>query len=78
MEQRSLDELLADVVNRICADGPIDRNQIFDRVLEDEDVKILLDGYRMHDRAEGLEDVILRDMRRKVDAILDQRGGETA
>lgn len=73
MEQRSLDELLTDVVNRICAQGPMNADGVFARVLQDEDVKILLDGYRMHDRGEGLEDVILRDMRRKVEEILQNR-----
>jgi hypothetical protein len=48
---------------------------VLERVLQDPDIRILLDGYRMHDRAEGLEDVMVRDIRRKVQGRLESGPG---
>lgn len=76
MEGRSLDEIIAGAIERAYPQGAPNEEQAYQRVLQDEDIKILLDGYRMHDRAEGLEGVIERDIRRKVGEILRERGTE--
>lgn len=75
--EHPLDETIAAAVNRICDESqePLDEDAVAERVLQQEDIKILLDGYRMHDRSEGLEDVIIRDIRRKVGEALRARSG---
>jgi hypothetical protein len=51
-----------------------DEDRAVQRVLEDSRIKILLEGYDMHDRSEGLESVIERDIRQKVRQALRRRG----
>jgi hypothetical protein len=70
MNQRSLDVILAEAIDRAQRDGLQGEDAIAERVLQDPDVRILLDGYDMHDRAEGLENVMIRDIRRKVHQLL--------
>lgn len=70
MNQRSLDEIIAGVIDRAGEQGVTDEDAIMQQVLDDPDMAIILDGYRMHDRSEGLEDVIKRDIRRKIAALL--------
>jgi hypothetical protein len=45
------------------------QHALLEAVLQDPDVKILLEGYDMHDRAEGLEDVIISDIRERVERL---------
>lgn len=72
MNQRPLDEMVADAVARATGEGgnSNDVDVVVERVLGDPDIRLLLDGYRMHDRSEGLEDVIIRDIRKKVGQAL--------
>jgi hypothetical protein len=70
MNQRSLDEIIAGVIDRAREAGVTDEESIMQQVLDDPDMRVLLDGYRMHDRSEGLEDVMKRDIRRKIEALL--------
>jgi hypothetical protein len=70
MNQRSLDEIIAGVIDRTREAGVTDEESIMQQVLDDPDMRVLLDGYRMHDRSEGLEDVMKRDIRRKIEALL--------
>lgn len=72
MNERSLDEVVAQAIDRLIERG-VAEEDIPEQVLQDPDLRILLDGYRMHDRSEGLEDVIIRDIRRKVDQLLQVR-----
>jgi hypothetical protein len=75
MDEQPLDEMIDKAVERVCGEPGAPRTEegVADRVLQDPDVRLLLDGYRMHDRAEGLEDVIVRDIRRKVAEALQRR-----
>jgi len=70
MNQRSLDVIVAEAIDRAEGDGIQGEQAIAEYVLRDPDVRILLAGYDMHDRAEGLEDVMIRDIRRKVHQLL--------
>ncbi len=70
MNGRSLDEIIAGAINGAREEGVTDEESIMQRVLDDPDMQVLLDGYRMHDRSEGLEDVMKRDIQRKVEALL--------
>jgi hypothetical protein len=70
MNGRSLDEIIASAIDRAREEGVTDEESIMQRVLDDPDMQVLLDGYRMHDRSEGLEDVMKRDIQRKVEALL--------
>lgn len=72
MEGQSLDQMIHDILERYIAGGgsPDDEGAAFDAVVQDSAMRILLDGYDMHDRAEGLESVIERDIRRKVGETL--------
>lgn len=76
MNQRPLDEIIRDAVDRLRGEhsGPLDEAAVADRVLEDPDIKLLRHGYDMHDRSEGLEDVFVRDVRRKVAEALAKPG----
>jgi hypothetical protein len=74
VNQRSLDELVAQAIDRAREAGIQGEDAIGDAVLEDPDIRILLDGYDMHDRAEGLEDVMIRDIRRKVHLLVNPEG----
>jgi hypothetical protein len=68
MDGQSLDGMIQAIVERyIDAGGSADdEGAAFDAVIQDPAIRVLLDGYDMHDRAEGLESVIERDIRRKV------------
>lgn len=72
MNERPLAELVAETVDRVCAgaEGALSEEEVLQRVLADEHFRILLDGYDMHDRSEGLEDMIERDIARMVHAAL--------
>ena len=80
MNQESLDEMVASAVDGARKDGVQGEDAVLERVLQDPDIKILLDGYDMHDRAEGLEAVIIRDIRTRVQRLLNQTesGGGTS
>jgi hypothetical protein len=69
MNRQSLDELVARAVSHARARGVEGQHALLEAVLQDPDVKILLEGYDMHDRAEGLEDVIIRDIRERVERL---------
>ena len=71
MNRRSLDEMVAEAVDRAQGNGAQGEDAIAEAVLHDPDIRILLDGYDMHDRAEGLEGVMVRDIRRKVHQFLE-------
>ena len=68
MNQRPLEEIVREAVARVRREGgaALDEDGVLDRVLRDPDVRIILEGYDRHDRSEGLEDVIVRDIRRMV------------
>lgn len=74
MEGRSLQDIVDDAVRRARRSGTMDDDALYDQVLQDDDIRLILDGYRMHDRGEGLEDVIRRAIRRMVDETVN--GGE--
>lgn len=69
MNQTSLDELVERAVARARDRGVEGEHALLEQVLQDPDVKILLEGYDMHDRAEGLEDVIIRDIRTRIQRL---------
>lgn len=75
MNQRSLDEIVTDAVDRICTQegAALSEDAVLERVLADPDLQIIMDGYRMHDRSEGLEDVVKRDIDRMVKQALSSR-----
>ncbi|HZU13722.1 MAG TPA: hypothetical protein VFB58_12855 [Chloroflexota bacterium] len=75
MEGRSLQEIVDDAVQRAGSAGSTDEEALYHQVLQDQDIRLILDGYRMHDRGEGLEDVIRRAIRHMVDEAA--RGGES-
>lgn len=68
MDGQSLDEMIQGILERYTDAGGSadDEGAAFDAVSGDPAMRILLDGYDMHDRGEGLESVIERDIRRKV------------
>lgn len=68
MDGQSLDGMIQGIVERyIDAGGSADdEGAAYDAVIQDPAMRVLLDGYDMHDRGEGLESVIERDIRRKV------------
>lgn len=72
MEGQSLDEMIQGIIERYIDSGgsPEDEGAAFDAVTQDSGIRILLEGYDMHDRSEGLESVIERDIRRKVAGAL--------
>ena len=74
MNQRPLDEIIREAVDRVLREGagPLDEEAVAERVLQDPDIQILRHGYDMHDRSEGLEDVFVRDVRRKVGETLGE------
>ncbi len=73
VNQRPLNEIVAEAVERALHDGsPQDPDALTPRVLENPDVKIILDGYEMHDRSEGYEEVMVRDIRRMVEMALQE------
>jgi hypothetical protein len=75
MNQEPLDEMIRQAVDRAHdeAGGQLDEDAVVERVLADPDVRLLLRGVEDHDRAEGLTDVYLRDIRRKVAEYLARR-----
>jgi hypothetical protein len=75
VNERPLDEIVAEAVDSATAAGVHGEDAVLERVLQDPDIRIVLDGYRMHDRAEGLEDVMVRDIRRKVQRRLESGPG---
>jgi hypothetical protein len=72
MDGQSLDGMIQDIIERYIDSGgsPEDEGAAFDAVIQDPAIRILLDGYDLHDRSEGLESVIERDIRRKVGSTL--------
>lgn len=70
-----MNQPLDEIIENILAETPPEEVQDLDhavqRVLQDRRIKILLEGYNMHDRSEGLESVIERDIRRKVQLALE-------
>jgi hypothetical protein len=72
MDGQSLDEMIQGIIERYIDSGGSseDEGAAFVAVVQDPAVRILLDGYDMHDRSEGLESVIERDIRRKVSGTL--------
>jgi hypothetical protein len=80
MDGQSLDEMIQGIVERyVDAGGSADdEGAAYDAVIQDPAMRVLLDGYEMHDRGEGLEGVIERDIRRKVAGTLQayRDGGE--
>lgn len=67
MNQRSLQDIVTDAVERAqSAHATWDEDALLRQVLADPDMAIIMDGYRMHDRAEGLEGVMERDIRRMI------------
>src|SRR5579862_1780754 len=78
MNQRSLQQIVDDAVATEVAPGtsaPIDEDALVERILRDPDVALLMQGYDMHDRAEGLPDVMERDIRRMVQRALSEGPG---
>jgi hypothetical protein len=81
MDGQSLDDMIQGIIERYIDSGgsPDDEGAAFDAVVQDPAMRILLDGYDMHDRSQGLESVIERDIRRKVGGTLQAyRDGEQA
>ena len=72
VNERPLEEIVAEAVGRARRERSLSEEEIVGRVLEDPDIKILLEGYRLPDRSEGLEEVMIRDIRRKVHEDLNQ------
>lgn len=74
MNQRPLEEIVREAVARVRREGgaALDEDGVLERVLRDADVRLILQGYDMHDRSEGLEDVMIRDIRRMVGKALGQ------
>lgn len=72
MNDRSLSEIVRNAVNRARAGGARpDEDSLLTDVLADPDMAIIMDGYRMHDRSEGLEGVIERDIRAMIARMLE-------
>lgn len=79
MNQRSLQEIVTDAVSRARTEGnPANEDALLHQVLADPDMRIIMDGYRMHDRAEGLEDVMERDIRRMIADAVREEGSNSA
>jgi hypothetical protein len=72
VNQRPLEEIVSEAVQRVRREegAALDEEAVLERVLRDPDLTIILQGYEMHDRSEGLEDVMIRDIRRMVAQVL--------
>jgi hypothetical protein len=67
MNQRSLHDIVGDTVRRAQTEGGgTDEDALLQQVLADPDMRIIMDGYRMHDRSGDLEAVIERDVRKMI------------
>lgn len=68
MDGQSLDAMIQAIVEHYIDTGGSadDEGAAYDAVIQDPAMRVLLDGYDMHDRGEGLQSVIERDVRRKV------------
>ena len=76
MEIRPLGTIIADIVDDYVSNaaGAFDKEAVVDRVLDHPEVRLMRNGLDVHDRSEGLEDVFVRDVRRKVTARLRRDG----
>lgn len=76
MEERPLNEIIAETVDDFVlhAEGGFDKEEIVERVLQHPEVQQMRKGYDMHDRSANLENVFLRDVRRKVTQRLRRDG----
>lgn len=76
MEIRPLGAVIARVVDEYVgkSSGAFEKEAVVQRVLEDPEIQLIRKGLDDHDRSEGLEDVFLRDVRRKVGDRLRRDG----
>lgn len=75
MNQEPLDVMIRDAVDRVCArpGGLPGEHEVLEHVLAEPDIQQLLKGIDAHDRSEGLQDVYIRDIGRKVNEYLAER-----
>lgn len=74
MNQEPLDEMIRQAVDkvRLRSKIPLNEDQIIEQILHDPDLGLLMKGVRAHDRSGNLDDVYVRDIRRKVEKYLQE------
>lgn len=76
MNQKPLDEMIREAVDeyRARTNASLNVDEVTRAVLESPDLALLMKGVDAHDRSGDLDDVYLRDIRRKVVAYLEEQG----
>lgn len=75
MNQEPLDEMVRRAVDRALTSGRSRQSvdDLLPQVLADPDMSLYMRGVEAHDRAEGLEDVYMRDIRARIERYLQER-----